>query len=179
MVAILGGIIGPKLAEGFGKHWKLIAGIAIVGGLVIALLLTRNTLSEIKVTLGEERTAHRITVANYRLAHAKAKLAMAENLRRVLAERRQIDERIVYVYREKRVATAVAGERLRAEAATYLGSAGSAAVSAERESTCRAVAGTGCAEIPALLRAAQDNTDQLVALIAWAKAQGAVETNQP
>lgn len=166
-------------SELLGKHWKLIATASVILALVIALLLTRNTLSETKVTFGEERTAHRITVANYRLAHAKARIAMAENLRRVLAERRQIDERIVYVYREKRVATAVAGERLRAEAATYLGSAGSAAVSAERESTCRAVAGTSCEAIPALLKAAQDNTDQLIALIEWARAQGGVRTNQP
>ncbi|WP_439538661.1 hypothetical protein [Sphingomonas sp.] len=175
MIALLGGIIGPKVAAGVGRYWHF----AAILGLVIALLLTRNTLSETKVTLSEERTAHRITVANYRLAHAKARLAMVENLKRVMAERSQIDERIVYVYREKRVATAVAGERLRSEAAAYLGNPGSAAVSAERESTCRAVAGTSCEAIPALLNAAQDNTDQLVALIAWAKAQGEVETNAP
>lgn len=175
MIGILGGIIGPQTIKFIGRYWPF----AIILALVIALLLTRNTLSETKRERDAEATAHRITVANYRIAHAKARIAMAENLRRVLAERTQIDERIVYVYREKRVATAVAGERLRAEAGAYLGSAGSTAVSAERESTCRAVAATSCEAIPALLKAAQDNTDQLVALIEWSKAQAGVDTNQP
>lgn len=52
----------------FGKHWKLIAGVAVVGGLVIALLLTRATLSNVKgerdkanQALGSERTRHAVT----------------------------------------------------------------------------------------------------------------------
>lgn len=157
------------------KEWKLIGW----GLTAIALLFAMLALSEEKRGRDAEAIAHRITVANYRIAHAKAQLATIENLKRVAAERRQIDERIVYVYQEKRTATAVAGERLRSEAASYLGNSGSAAVSAEREATCRAVAGTGCDAIPSLLLEAQKNTDQLVALIAWAKAQGEVETNQP
>lgn len=76
---------GPLLA----KHWKLL----VIAALVVALLLTRNTLSETKRERDAEKAAHAETVANYRLAQ-EAATAAAERHRRDLEDlsRRNADE---------------------------------------------------------------------------------------
>lgn len=101
------------------------------------------------------------------------------NVYRVSAARAKIDERTIHALDQDRTAAAAAYQRLRQQTEAYLGAPGSADLSAQREATCRAVAGTGCHEIPALLKAAQDNTDQLLRWIEWGKAQGAVPTAPP
>lgn len=86
---ILGGIVGEKTA----KLLPWIAGAVVVFGLVIALLLTRNTLSEAKRERDAERAAHAQTKAVYREAQAKAGELAQKRLREVESlYRRNADE---------------------------------------------------------------------------------------
>ena len=50
-------------------------------------------------------------------------------------------------------------------------------LSAVTDAACRAYAGADCAGLPAKLKAAQDNTDQLIALQAWVAGQAVVVTS--
>lgn len=125
-----------------------------------------------------ERAAHSQTIANYRAAAVQFVLTAAANISRVAAERDAISERNV---RELQAARASADARYRRllESAAEADSrgAGDADLSALADATCRAYAGTGCRELPARLKAAQDNTDQLVALQSWVLEQSRVATS--
>lgn len=83
-VASMGGVIGPKTV----KLLPWLAGAAIIAGLVIALLLTRNTLAGTKLELAGEKTAHRITIANYRIAQAQATIKAIEQRNAIEAKYR-------------------------------------------------------------------------------------------
>lgn len=96
------------------------------------------------------------------------------NVYRVNAARQKIDERTIDALAHDRDAAAAGYQRLQRTAQAYLRAPGSADLSAAREATCRAVAGTGCDEIPARLKAAQDNTDQLLRWIDWGRAQAEI-----
>lgn len=78
-----------KAGSLLAKNWKWL----VIGGLVIALLLTRNTLSETKRERDAEKAAHAKTIDNYMLAQEQAK-ALAERHRRDLEDlsRRNADE---------------------------------------------------------------------------------------
>lgn len=125
-----------------------------------------------------ERTAHGQTIANYRAAAVQFALTAVANVSRVAAERDAITERKVH---ELQIARASADARYRrlletAAEADRRG-AGDPDLSAIAEATCRAYAGTGCDQLPARLKAAQDNTDLLIKLQGWVLEQARVATS--
>lgn len=158
------------------------------GGMAVFALLAGIFYWQWDVTAGKlerERLAHagtkdafRQTEANYRRASAEADRLASANIGRVEAEQTIITERTKNDYEARLAATDARYRRLLAQAAAAdLGSTEAVPMSLASEATCRAVAGTGCHAIPALLKAAEDNTSQLLALIAWNKAQADVKTN--
>lgn len=125
-----------------------------------------------------ERAAHGQTIANYRAAAVQFALTAAANVSRVAAERDAITERKVH---ELQIARAAADARYRrlletAAEADRRG-AGDPDLSAIADATCRAYAGTGCDQLPARLKAAQDNTDLLIRLQGWVLEQSRVATS--
>jgi hypothetical protein len=157
------------------KHWKAVLGASVVLGLVVALIIARSDARHWQKRQEATQAAFDRTVADYRAAAAKARADDLANAARVKTEQQQITERNERAHQAQMADAAARYERLRAKATTYSRTAGTADVSASRDATCLAYAGTGCEAIPALLKAAQDNTDQLVALQAWVEAQGNVD----
>lgn len=126
----------------------------------------------------DEKTAHETTVTNYRAAALIAERIQADNLTRAASERAAIDERKINDLQAARDTADARYRRLLATAAKAdTGSASDPDLSAFADATCRAYAGTGCNELPARLKAAQDNTDQLIALQGWAREQAGVRTS--
>ena len=105
--------MGTFLDTARANIMQILAGVAGAAalGLLIALLLTRATLADVKLDRENERIAHRITVANYRIAAAQATLADAQNVLRVKREQDAITERISSDYE-----TRIADARARADA---------------------------------------------------------------
>lgn len=125
----------------------------------------------------DTRTAFDTTVADYRAKAVEAGRAQAENLVRVAAERDAVAERKIHALQAARDTADARYRRLLASAAEADSSrADDPDLSAFADATCRAYAGAGCHELPALLKAAQDNTDQLIALQGWAREQAAIPT---
>lgn len=124
-----------------------------------------------------ERAAHAQTVANYRLAQKLAEAKQMENLLSVAQAYTNINVRKENELKADRVRTVDRYERLLDNAKSYRSAPGNAEMSASTDAACVAYSGTPCAELPAKLKAAQDNTDQLVALIDWAKSVAAVPTS--
>lgn len=158
------------------RHWKLFAGAAVAGVLIVLLLIARGDTRHYKALWQQEQTAHQLTIANYKAAAAEAERMDQANIVRVTKEQTAITEKVTNDYQSKLADSADRYERLRAKASGYLSHPASPGVPTSPETTCRAVAGTDCENVPTLLRAAQDNTDQLVALQAWVRAQSAVDT---
>jgi hypothetical protein len=118
------------------------------------------------------------TVANYRAAAAEAERAQQANLARVKAERDAVFERKVDELQAARdVADARYRRLLTSAAEADSRGAGDADLSAAADATCRAYAGAACHDIPPLLKAAQDNTDQLVALQGAIREQATIVTS--
>ena len=128
-------------------------------------------------TVASERTAHKQTVLNYRAASNRAQEAAKANVARVKKEQEQINERHVEALEERLAVGQSRYDRLRAQSEAYSRSSSEAGMSAASEAACQAHAGTSCEAIPALLKAAQDNTDTLIELQAWAKDQGGVRVS--
>lgn len=156
-------------------NWKLIAGAGIVAILSLLLVLAKGDARHWEKRATQEAAAHAQTVANYRAAADEAKRLDAANIFRVKSEQTAITERTIDAYQGKLADSASRYERLRAQASGYLSRSSPEGLPDTRETTCRTVAGTGCEELPALLKAAQDNTDQLIALQAWTAAQADVK----
>ena len=149
--------------------------------LVIALLVAcawlwraNNGLHE---SLKAERAAHAQTVANYRLAQKLAEAKQVENLLSVAQAYTDINESKENELKSDRDRAVDGYKRLLAKAASYRSAPGNADLSASTDAACIAYSGTRCAELPAKLKEAQDNTDQLLALIDWAKSVSAVPTS--
>lgn len=159
------------------RYWRAVIGVALLAAIAALLVVDaghRRERDRAVVALSAEQAAHRQTVLNYQGAAVLAGKRDAETLARVTGEQIAITERITHDYQARVDDSTSRYERLREQADAYSRSANDADVSAAREAACRAYAATACDRIPALLKAAQDNTDQLLALIAWAKAQGDV-----
>lgn len=124
-----------------------------------------------------EHAAYQQAVANYLAAADEAARLDKANVARVAKEQSAITERVTHDYESKLADSASRYDRLRTKAADYLSGAGAEGVPATSDATCQAVAGTDCENLPALLKAAQDNTDQLLALQDWVRAQSTVDTN--
>lgn len=120
------------------------------------------------------------TVAGYRAAAKAAQQQAEANVARVMAERDAISERKMDELQITRSHADARYRRLLAQAAAADSRrAGDADLSAFADATCRAYAGAACDELPARMKAAQDNTDQLLALQDWVRAQAAVATTPP
>lgn len=115
------------------------------------------------------------TVADYRAAVVEATRIDKANIARVQGEQTAITEKVSNDYENKLADSASRYDRLRAKADGYLSRPSPAGVPETRDTTCQAIAGTDCENIPTLLKAAQDNTDQLIALQAWVTAQSQVD----
>jgi len=159
------------------RHWKAILGLGTVAVLLFLLANARGDARHWEKTAAQTQAAFDQTVAQYRIAAEAAAKLDAQNVLRVKDEQAAVTERIENEYQGKLATAADRYERLRAQAAAYSSGAGSADVSASRDATCLAYAGTDCEGLPALLKAAQDNTDQLVALQTWVRGQAAIEVD--
>lgn len=125
-----------------------------------------------------EALAHETTVMNYRAAAVEAERVMAANIIRVKSEQDAISERKNHELQTAR-ATADARYRRLLETAAAASASGSGEVGLPpiSDATCLAFAGTECERLPSLVKAAQDNTDQLIALQGWVREQAGVVTS--
>ena len=125
-----------------------------------------------------EKLAHEQTVINYRAAAVEAERVMAANIIRVKSEQDAISERKNHELQTAR-ATADARYRRLLETAAAADSSGSgnADMPPIADATCLAYGAARCDELPARLKAAQDNTDQLIALQGWVREQALVVTS--
>lgn len=158
-------------------NWrKIVAALAVVTivGLIALDRVHVRQRDQARAAHAAERYAHAITVSNYNAAASIAAKREAQNLARVQAEQHAINERVTDEYQSRLADSVNRYERLRASAEAHSRGTDTAALSAAREAACRAYAATACAELPGLLKAAQDNTDQLEALIAWSEGQANV-----
>lgn len=167
------------------KNWRsaltVAFGLALIASIVVGhvrLDAEQATTQHVAAALTRAEAAFDRTVASYRFTAEQAARRDAENIVRVRAEQAVITQGVVNDYEVRLRDSADRYERLRAQAAGYSSRLTTAAVPDTSDATCRAYTGTGCDELPALLKAAQDNTDQLVALIAWTKAQATVSPSQ-
>ena len=124
-----------------------------------------------------ERAAHRQTVTNYLEAAKRAEMAQKANLARVKNEQEQISNERVEALEERLAVGQSRYDRLRAQSEAHSRRTAEAGMSAASESSCKAHAGTACENLPALLKAAQDNTDTLIELQKWVKDQASVATS--
>ena len=169
----------------------VLAALALCGVLSWQLARAQLATARAEVALADERTAHRINVANVRLAAAQAKIEDAENAKRVIAEQSRITQEVSRDYQ-----TRLAGVRARADAlrlqlqqttttdprgsadpglpaprATAGGSVGTAAHD-------RLPPAAGLIDLEDRLIATEQAL-QLEALQAWVRAQAAIDTNGP
>jgi acyl-CoA synthetase (AMP-forming)/AMP-acid ligase II len=171
-------MMGLELAAGFAwRHWKLILGAMMIAALVVMLNIRTHQRDKARQLAKETQAAFDTTVANYRAAAEKARADDLANVARVTAQQQAITERVVDEYQDRIASADARYERLRGSAEAYRGSVREPDMSAAGQAACRAYAGTECDAIPALLKAAQDNTDQLLALQDWTRAQALVEVS--
>lgn len=156
-------------------RWKWFVGALAAALLVTMLLVARGDARHYKALWQQEQSAHQQTIANYKAAADEAARLDKANIDRVTKEQTAITEKVTNDYQSKLADSADRYERLRAKASGYLSHPQSPGVPASPETTCQAVAGTDCEAIPTALKAAQDNTDQLLALQAWVRTQSAVD----
>lgn len=147
--------------------------------LSIALVLARADARHWHKLADNTAALRLIDQQNWRETARRAVLAAQLNAARTAAEQAAISERSIHALALDRDRALAGYDRLRAQAAAYRGSPGHPDLSTEREATCRAYAAAACDEIPALLKAAQDNTDQLLRWIDWGGSQAAVATVPP
>lgn len=156
----------------------IIGGLALLG-LSLALVFAKADVRHWKKQADQFQKLRLADQEAMRLATYQAAYRAFLNIRRANAQRAVIDERTIHALTDDRTRAVAGFERLRQQATAYRSAPRNPDLSAERDATCRAYAGTACDEIPARLKAAQDNTDQLLRWIDWGRAQAAVETVAP
>lgn len=147
--------------------------------LAVLLMLARADARHWEKRFKGEEQARLADQAEWKAAYYQATYNQVLNAERARLAQAAINERTVHALNADRTRALSAFERLQAQAHAYLRSAADPDLSSSREATCRAVAGTGCEAIPALLKAAQDNTDQLLRWIEWGRAQSEVPMVAP
>ena len=177
----------PMLLKGFGFVKEAIkAAIGFIArhpwqSAAIALLVACAWLwranNGLQDAIKAERAAHVQTVANYRAAQKTAAAIQEHNLLRVAQAYTDIFERKENALKSDRDSAVARYKRLLANAESYRSAPGNADLSAATDAACVAYSGSPCAAIPAKLKSAQDNTDQLVALIDWVQSVAAVPTS--
>lgn len=153
------------------RHWKLICGGLVVIGLSIALAIAQGDVRHWHKQFDHEVDLHELDNANWLRAQVQAERDALANVARVTTQQQQITETTIAKYETRLASSASAYERLRARAAAYQSATSSPDLSATREGACFAFTGSRCDELPAKLKAAQDNTDQLIALQDWVRQQ--------
>lgn len=161
------------------RTFGLIGGALAFAALVAALLLSRADAAHWQAQAEKGQLRYERDLAKVEAASAQAVKSAVLNAHFVAQRRAAIDERTIDALTADRDRAVAGFDRLRAQATAHIRDTAKPDLSALREATCRAVANAACDTIPATLKAAQDNTDQLLALIAWAKEQGAVPTAPP
>lgn len=159
------------------RYWRALLGaglLAAIGALLLVAAHLSNARDAASRRADSAVGALQQTVAGYRMAASVARSLDVANAKRVANEQAAITERVSDAYQDRLSDSDARYQRLRAQAAAYSGRPVAADVSAVREAACRAYAATSCDALPALLKAAQDNTEQLLALIDWTKSQGDV-----
>lgn len=149
-------------------------------GLIVALIAVAwlwRANSGLHERLDTERAAHAMTIRNYKVAQAEAEAVQSHNLVRVAQAYTDINERAINDLQASHADTDARYRRLLAKADQYRSAPRDPDVSANAEAACRAYAASDCASIPAKLKAAQDNTDQLLALQSWASSIAAINTS--
>lgn len=154
----------------------LIGSAISFAALAIALLAARIDARHWKGQAQRIEALRERDLAAVEAATAQAVKSAVLNAHYVARARAAIDERTIDALKNDRDRAVAGFDRLRSQTAAHIRDTAQPDLSALREATCRAVANAACDTIPATLKAAQDNTDQLIALIAWAKEQGAVQT---
>lgn len=160
------------------RHWRVGVAVALVAAIGVLALANGRTAEQrdaAVAALADEKVAHRGTIQNYQSAALVAAERDSATIARVARDQQAITERVTDDFQARLDDSHAAYERLRASADAFARDPGNPELSAAREAACRAYAKASCDALPGLLKAAQDNTDQLVALIAWAKAQGEVD----
>ncbi|MCA1199133.1 hypothetical protein K9B35_14240 [Sphingomonas sp. R647] len=144
-----------------------------------------------RVELADERTAHRITVANVRLAAAQAKIADAENAKRVIAEQSRINQEVSRDYQTRLAGVRARADALRLQLQRAAPTDPSSAADPRMPAAGTAAGGPdGAAAQDRLPLAiglmdledrliATEQAMQLEALQAWVRAQAAIENNGP
>lgn len=158
------------------RTFGLIGGALAFAALSAALLFARNDADHWRGQAEQWQLRRDRDLAEVEAASAQAVKSAVLNAHFVAQRRAAIDERTIDALTADRDRAVAGFDRLRAQAAAHIRDTAKPDLSAFREATCRAVANAACDTIPTTLKAAQDNTDQLLALIAWAKEQGAVPT---
>jgi hypothetical protein len=162
---------------------KLVIGIGCA--LLLALLIHDRNHWKAKTThyaelLAAERGAHSATVAGYRVAAERARLADGNNSARVRAEQAAINERTVDDFQDRIAAARAAAGRMQPNPAAAADSGGSRAapvpgLSAAPARAAQAAAEGGLPDSDTLI--ATEQAIQLDELIRWVRAQGRVEVN--
>lgn len=159
--------------------------VPLLAAAAVYAITTNFKLERARTALATERAAHtetkrsfEKTVADYRTAAAQAALRAKENVERVRVEQARLTEETVNEYKTMAAATADRYRRLQLRVAEFeadTSGASGAGVSLASSAACRAYAGTSCEEIPALLNSAEQNTNQLLALQEWVRAQSKIK----
>jgi hypothetical protein len=162
---------------------KLVIGIGCA--LLLALLIHDRNHWKAKTThyaelLAAERGAHSATVAGYRAAAERARIADGNNSARVRAEQAAINERTVDDFQDRIAAARAAARRMQPNFAAATDSGGSRAapvpgLSATPAGAAQAAAEGGLPDSDTLI--ATEQAIQLDELIRWVRAQGRVEVN--
>jgi len=160
---------------------KLVIGIA--AALTLALLVHDRNRWKAKAehytqALAAERAAHSATIANYRAAAERARLADAANIERVEAEQDAINERTVATYESRIAAARALADRLQRDSISRADPGGRPAppVPGLSGSAGGADEASGKNRLPlpdAIL--ATEQAIQLDELIKWVRLQAAVE----
>jgi hypothetical protein len=169
--------------------WRGIAGLTLSLALTILLVVQKGETRHWKKQSAsfdrlyqEERSAFATTVANYRQAADAARAADQANIQRVVADQRAVNQRTANDFESRIAAARAEYQRLRpsAQAAADPGARGSAPMPGLSAAPGRAPQAAREDRLPpgdALT--ATEQAIQLDELIKWARAQAAVDNNDP
>lgn len=158
-------------------RWKWLIGGLAIGVAALTIMILRADVRHFQKLWTAEKTAHALDIANYKAASDEAARLDKANVVRVTKEQTAITEKVTNDYQSKLADSTSRYDRLRAQASGYLSHPASPGVPADPQTTCIAVSGASCEEIPTLMLEAQRNTDQLLALQAWVQGQSAIDNN--
>ena len=159
--------------------------VAIGGALLLALLIHDRNHWKAKTAhyaelLAAERGAHAATVAGYRAAAERARIADAANAARVKAEQAIINERTSNDFEARLAAARARADELRGKAAvsaTDPGARGAPSVSSLSVAAGKPAQASGEDRLPDALLATEQAI-QLDELIKWVRQQSDVDANQ-